>query len=442
MGYPFEQANQNPNLWKEIVHPDYLDAVVNTAVELKQDMTRHDFEYPMRTADGEWRWMRDATTVIHDGGRPVRFRCILTDISNKHAAQDELERSRQRLSEAQRIAKLGDWEWDIVADTITWSDECFRIFGIEPQSVELTFDSFRGLLDPDAAAVIKHAVDRALSRHLPYTVEHPITRSDGTTIIVRCFGEPLSTKDNQVCVLRGTIQDVTERYEIERLKDRLIALVSHELRTPLTPLLGLLSLLADDDSLRQDPRLTHMIDMAHRNAGRLAEVVDEFVAIRELADEVDNTFTFEELDLYDVLIDALDRRVDIRNTHLVSVQTPEHPVMVTADRRRLCVVVANLLANAEKFSPEDSPIEISISRRSDYARLSIRDHGPGIDDNFRARVFERFWQADAPADRNYGGVGLGLAIAKRIIDRHDGQIVVESPDDAGTLVVVELPIAR
>lgn len=441
LGYPFEEASDDPNLWRKIVHPDYLEEVMATCNERTQDMTRYDFEYPVRAADGEWCWMRDVTTVVREEGQPLRYRCILTNITQRHAAQEELERSRQRLAEAQRIAKLGDWEWDVAKDVITWSDQCFRIFGFEPQSVELDLDGFHALLAPEAVEMLNRAVSRALEKRQSYTVEHPITRTDGSTIIVRCFGEPLCEEDGEVTVLRGTIQDVTARHEVEQLKDRLIALVSHELRTPLTPLVGLISLLGTDDELRQNPRLAHMIDMASKNADRLVEVVDEFVEIRELAGEVDDTFAFEQVNLYDILLDALDRRSDLEDTHVVSVHTPDALVPVMADRRRLCVVIANLLANAEKFSPEDSPVDISLRVDDKTVRLSIRDHGPGIDDGFRARVFERFSQADRPSERAYGGVGLGLAIAKKIIDRHDGHIHIESPADGGTRAVIELPTA-
>jgi PAS domain S-box-containing protein len=440
LGYSLNHANGEPNLWKEIVHPDDLDAVITECNKLHDRADRYDFEYRMRTADGEWRWFRDATTVVREGGEPVRFRCILTDITNKHLAQETLERSRERLAYAQQVAKLGDWEWDIRQDMITWSDQCFRIFGLEPQAAEFDFETYQELLDPKTAEMIRRAVERALAKGLAYTFEHPITRPDGTRIIVRAYGEPVYDGE-ELIYLRGTVQDVTARHEVEQLKDKLIALVSHELRTPLTPLVGLISLLSHDEEVLASPRLTHMLNMARRNADRLVEVVDAFLEVRALTEEVSDTFTFEEVELYDVLVDALDQRSDLHETHALAVHAPDEPVVVTADRERLCAAVAKLLANAEKFSPADGVIEIEITRTVEVARLSIRDHGPGIDDGFRARIFERFSQADGPDTRDYGGVGLGLAIAKTIIDRHDGSIRFEGPDDGGTVAIVELPTA-
>ncbi len=441
LGYSLEEAKADPELWLKAVHPDELDEVIALCRATKGEMIRHDFEYRIRTADGGYRWVHDATTVIREGSKPLRFRCVLTDITARHRAQEELMRSRERLAEAQRIARMGDWEWDIPNDEITWSNECFRIFGLKPQSANLSFEVFLSLLDPAAAEAIERAVEHTLREGAPYTVQHQISRPDATTITVRSYGELLRGDDGEPLCLRGTVQDITERFEIEQLKDALIALVSHELRTPLTPLIGLLSLLSNDDELQANARLAHMVTLAHKNAVRLIEVVDALLEIRELTAGPEDAFSFAVVDLYDVLLDALDHRANLDKTHVISMSPPDQDLPVRADKDRLAGVFDNLLSNAAKFSSENTTIEIHLRRVDGCARASIRDHGPGIDDAVRAQVFERFAQADGPQERHYGGLGLGLTIAKTIVERHGGRIGFESPVGGGALVFVELPLA-
>lgn len=440
LGYTLEEAAADAQLWRRIVHPADLDDVLRTCDAHKNTDQRYTLEYRVTAADGRTCWIRDITSVIRADGHSERLRCVLTDITAEHAARQALEQSRQELAEAQRIAQLGNWQWDIVADTISWSDECYRIFGLEPQSAQLTFDVFLHLLDPATAEMIEQAVSRSLEHGAPYVVEHPLTRPDGKTVVVRSFGEVLRDEGGEPICLRGTIQDVTERHEIERLKDELIALVSHELRTPLTPLMGLLSLLSNDQDVASNPRLKRMVGMATKNARRLREVVDALLEIRQMTGDADGALDLERVDLYEAVLDALGQHAALHETHLIAVTPPDEALFVRADRDRLAHAVGNLLENATKFSPPNSTVEVHIARVDDHGRVSIRDFGVGIPQDFLGRVFDRFTQADSPQRRSYGGIGLGLAIAKAIVERHDGRVGFERPDGEGTIAYLELPL--
>src|SRR5262249_39125785 len=112
---------------------------------------------------------------------------------------------------------------------------------------------------------------------------------------------------------------------------------------------------------------------------------------------------------------------------------------VTADADRLTQVVTNLLSNAIKFSPTEGEVELTLEQRSDEVRITVRDHGPGIPENFRPRIFEKFAQADATDARQKGGTGLGLSIVKQIVTLLGGTVGFETPADGGTMFHITLP---
>jgi PAS domain S-box-containing protein len=440
LGYSLEQSAADPNLWEKIVHPADLPRVPREVRDKMATSNRFAIDYQACTADGQVLWINDITTVMHRGGEPALFRCVLTDATAEHSAIDALERNRQRLADAQRIAQMGDWEWDIPADEITWSDECFRIFGLEAQSIEMSFEYYRSLLDPPSQQMLQSAIDRTLQEGAPFVVEHPVVRQDGTTVIVRCYGELIRDESAAPICLRGTIQDVSDSRELEQLKDDLIALVSHELRTPLTPLIGILSLLSSDPDLEENPRLAKMITMANNNADRLVKVVDALLEIRELTGEPEKRLSFEQVDVQEVVREAIDMRPSLPAVHSISIGATAETIMVRADRSRLCEVIIHLLSNAAKFSPAHTPIDVSVETNGDLVLVKIRDHGKGIPKDFQERIFDRFAQADGPQSRNYGGIGLGLAISKAIIERHRGRIIFERAEGGGTLASIELPL--
>ncbi|RYX83270.1 PAS domain S-box protein [bacterium] len=230
-----------------------------------------------------------------------------------------------------------------------------------------------------------------------------------------------------------------------RAKDEFLAVVSHELRTPLTPILGWLELLRSpdiDDSLR-----SQAYDVIERNAIAQAQLVNDILDVSRI------TTGKLRLELRDVALDGLVRQsVDSLRTlwldkKLQVEQLIDPHLYVRADASRVGQVVWNLLQNAIKFTPAEGIIEISLRRRTrtgngiPIARLEVRDTGLGIDAEFLPHVFERFRQGDSSSTRKAGGLGLGLAIVRHIVELHGGQVGVESPGyGQGTTFWVEIPL--
>ncbi len=231
-----------------------------------------------------------------------------------------------------------------------------------------------------------------------------------------------------------------ERKRLERLKDEFIATVSHELRTPLTSISGSLGLLMNNNDGTLSAQASRLIAIAHTNCQRLLRLVNEILDIEKM-ESAGVIFNFEKLDVQAFLLSAVKANLgyavgDGIRVHLEQTNTVHE---IRTDPDRLAQVFANLLSNAIKFSPPNGEVIVSTEDKDDFVRISVRDHGSGIPDAFKAHVFERFAQADATNTRKKGGSGLGLSIVKQIVDRLGGAIGFEDAPGGGTIFSVDLP---
>jgi len=265
---------------------------------------------------------------------------------------------------------------------------------------------------------------------------------DGHTLPVEIFLqyiEPEGAEPRFVAIVR----DITERKKIERMQSEFISTVSHELRTPLTAIRGALSLVTagtlDDDEQRR----REMLEIAFRNSDRLVSLVNDILDMEKLQRGRFSLRT-DRLDLGELLLQAVRENRAYGEQFRVHFHytPPATRVMVDGDEIRLMQVMANLLSNAAKFSPADSTVEVRLRLPGNgRARVEVEDHGRGISEAFRPRVFERFAQDETADDRSAYGTGLGLAIARAIVEAHGGEIGFDSRPGEGTTFHFELPLA-
>jgi signal transduction histidine kinase len=227
--------------------------------------------------------------------------------------------------------------------------------------------------------------------------------------------------------------------ESERLRFELVSAISHEVRTPLACVMGYTSLLLTRD-VGEEERRQYLQIMADE-ARRLESLVDDLVDAKRI--EQGRLVLEEELfDLGDVVRDQADSFAGRSPGHVLRVERDEHdPLVVHADRGRMAQVIANLLSNAIKYSPAGSTVDVVARRERDAVRVDVRDDGEGIPVSDRSRIFSKFFRGEA-AQSGAGGVGLGLAISREIVEAHGGRMGFESEPGHGALFWFELPVAR
>jgi signal transduction histidine kinase len=231
-----------------------------------------------------------------------------------------------------------------------------------------------------------------------------------------------------------------EQQRLERLKDEFISLVSHELRTPLTSIHCALALVTSGHVGELPPQAGHLVEIAHRNTQRLVRLAGDLLDLQRI-ESGSLAFVMRRQELASLLETALEANQAYGNRFEVAFVAGEitRGVHVLTDADRLMQVLTNLLSNAAKFSPPQSEVTLAAERRGAEVRVSVRDHGPGIPQEFRERIFQRFAQADSSSTRQREGTGLGLSISKAIIERMNGRIGFETQEGVGTTFFIDLP---
>jgi len=266
-------------------------------------------------------------------------------------------------------------------------------------------------------------------------------RKDGQVIEVSLTVSPVKDEAGKVVGAVSVARDITDRKRIERLKNEFISTVSHELRTPLTSIRGSLGLLAGGAAGTMNEKASNILQIGINNCERLIRLINDILDIEKI-ESGRMEFNFSPVSLQSLLGQAVEGNRGFADSYQVSLElTPPIPdVKVYADRDKIAQVLSNLLSNAVKFSPPRSLVRLSARRQGSKARISVQDQGPGVPREFRARIFEKFAQADSSDTRKKGGTGLGLSISKAIIEKHGGSIGFESAEPRGSLFHFEIPL--
>jgi PAS domain S-box-containing protein len=238
----------------------------------------------------------------------------------------------------------------------------------------------------------------------------------------------------------GVTWDITELKKSERMKQEFITTVSHELRTPLTSVLGSLELLIRGDGGPIPEQANRLLRMAYSNSGRLVRLVGDILDFEKMSSGR-MKFRLETQDLMPLVRQTMSSNSTLSRQSGIDIALVESlpHARVNCDAERLMQALTNLLANAIKFSPPGDVVEVAVSRRPSTIRIAVTDHGPGIPDEFRPQVFEKFTQRDDANLQQKGGLGLGLSIAKLIVRQHNGSIDYESEPGVRTTFFIELP---
>lgn len=264
-----------------------------------------------------------------------------------------------------------------------------------------------------------------------------IQRPDGATITTLVNAAPLRDPNGRITAAIAVFQDITALKDAEQLKDDFLALVSHELRTPMTTIQGgALLLLQSGEQLDAETRRMILTDIAGESR-RLAGLVENMV---QLANIRAGRFGLdsEPIHVRTLIERAVAALRDSAPQHTFEVGV-EPDLLALGDPSRIDQVIHNVLHNAIKYAPGATPIEIRAARDNGMVVISVRDHGPGIDEDDLPFVFSRFERGRQVVLRHTSGLGLGLYLAKHLIEAHGGQIWIERPPDGGTCIHFTIP---
>ncbi|WP_374485280.1 PAS domain S-box protein [Zoogloea sp.] len=444
--------------WMAITHPDDLpEDLANMARLNVGEISFFEMDKRYLRPDGSpvWIRMKVAPVQVAPGERP-RHLCMVEDITERKQAEKRQQQIQKHLRDAQKIANLGSWTWDVASGANEWSNELFRLFGYEPGEVEASYDHFFELVVPEDHAKVKAAIAETLAGRATYRVECRINRKDGTQRTILSQGEVQRDAAGVPVSMTGTVLDMTEQKLVEqalvmakhaaedasRAKGEFLAFISHELRTPMNAVLGM-SLLLEQTALDDEQRATlgkiqiagrtlltiinDTLDLSKIEAGELALENRPF-SLPALLEELRSVFAVQAVDkglAFDV------------------VPLPEGiPPVVLGDETRLRQVLMNLLSNAIKFTARGQ-VRMSLQAVEGTPRLlrcEVADSGIGIRREAIDSLFAPFTQAEASTTRRFGGTGLGLSIVRKLAELMGGRVGVSSELGQGSVFWVEIPL--
>ena len=232
--------------------------------------------------------------------------------------------------------------------------------------------------------------------------------------------------------------DVTERKEMERLKDEILSAVSHEMRTPLTAVIGYAEYMMDNEVTPEEQRT--FLEVLHREAERLNDLINDFLQLQRLQARR-HSFRFRPIEVASLLKEAARPFTVFSDRHRIRFTIPSDLPPVLGEEKGLQDVLEKLISNAVKYSPEGGEIELSASLNQEEVVLSVKDQGKGIPPGDLERVFDRFYRVDNSDTRPSGGTGIGLSLVREIVRAHGGRVWAESTLGQGSAFLIALPAA-
>ncbi|HEX2913777.1 MAG TPA: PAS domain S-box protein [Chloroflexia bacterium] len=445
LGYSQEEIQAiGSDFFSNLVHPeDRLTLAESTQHLLAvKDGEIVEGEYRLRHRKGEWRWMYGRSIVFKRGeqGQPVQVLGTAQDITSRKQAEQALRESEERYRDL--FENASDLIQSVAPDgSFLFVNRAWQnVLGYAEQDLK-TLNLF-DIIHPDCTKDCLQLFSRVLEGEHLDKIEATFVAKDGRVVQVEGSAN-CKFVDGKAVSTRSIFRDVTHRREVDRLKSEFVSIVSHELRTPLTSIRGALGLIMGGVTGQLPPETYSMLKIAYKNSERLVLLINDILDIEKMESGKMN-FNFKPQPLLPLLEQAITNNQAYGsqyNVHFLldrSALKAGDPI-INADSDRLMQVMTNLLSNAAKFSPTGETVTVRPVELGGRVRVEVSDRGPGIDENFRSRIFQKFAQAESNDSRSKGGTGLGLSIVKAIIDRHGGESGFDTTPGKGSTFYFELP---
>lgn len=423
-GYTAEDVANGQVRWDMMTPPEWMPRSQQAIDEFVTTGRISPYEKEYLRRDGSRWWVLLTATRLDDHGG-VSF---VIDITGSKLATAE-QAWLAAMVESSRDAVIGT---DINGTITSWNPAATRLYGYRPE--EAVGRSISILIPPDRADEREHLFDQLRQGEDPSPLETERLRKDGSRVDVDLRSSLIRDAAGRFAGVAVVTNDVTERRRLERAQEDFLTMASHDLRSPVTVLRGRAQLMKRHQKY-DEVALNVMLDQTRR-IERLTEDLQELVRLE--AGKVDLHLT--KVDLRELVADAADRPRIQRTSHRVRVIMP--PVAVTGewDRDRIGQILDNLLANAAKYSDQESDIVVEVSTTGQDARVNITDRGSGIAADALPRLFDRFYRVDETGAAS--GLGLGLYISRMLVEAHGGRVWVESELGEGSTFRVAFPLEQ
>lgn len=451
-----------------LIHPDDYERVQEIRARALTGEVPYKLEYRVLSPDGYLRWIASQGKVHYDAdGEPVRVVGMSVDITDLKHTEQALRESEDRFRAMFDQAAVGINQVSLDGQFMLVNPAFCALTGYSAD--ELINMTFQEITHPEDLAIDLGHSQRVLTKEINgYVLEKRYIRKDGSVIWVNLASSAVWDAEGNPKYAVGVIEDISERKRAEverqqveaerhrllerertarqaaesanRIKDEFLAVLSHELRSPLNPILGWAKLLRTRkfDQAATDKAL----ETIERNAKLQAQLVEDLLDVSRIL-QGKLLLNVSPVNLATTIVAALETVRLAAQAKGIQLHTEIDSMagLVSGDSNRLQQVIWNLLSNAVKFTPSGGSVVVKLERLGNMAQVQVKDTGKGINPIFLPHIFEYFRQEDGTTTRQFGGLGLGLAIARHLVELHGGTVQAESLGEGqGATFTVKLPL--
>lgn len=377
--------------------------------------------------------------VLDKAGEPAGVLVICNETTEQVKSYQTIRQANRELELAIEAAELGTWDLNPVTNHFVGNDRLKSWFGLPlDKDIELN-RALNVIIDEDrerVASAIQQAIQKGSDGNydIIYTIINPESKQRH---IVKATGKAMFDAEGNAYRFSGTMQDVTDEYQLQQRKDEFISVASHELKTPITSLSASMQIL--QRLMKTDPTSPHVpvfVDKANNNLNKLLRLLDDLLNVTKIQ-QGQLALHKTKFNLVELIKDCSDH-IHLDGNHQIRLNGDKE-LMVYGDYRRIDQVIVNLINNAVKYAPQSKILDITITHDEMLATVSVRDYGIGISPEKLPHLFDRYYRVDA-LGHQFSGLGLGLYISADIISRHGGKIGVESEVGEGSRFWFTLPL--
>jgi PAS domain S-box-containing protein len=453
-GYKPGEFISKPHLLEEIILPEDRKMWDEHIKNAQSERKPREIQFRIKRKDGADRWIEHASQPVRNAeGVFSGFRASNRDITDRKKAENLLQLSERSLSQAQKIAGLGFLNWNLKTNEIQWSDEIYKIYGVDQSSQEITVDFTLGFIHPKDFEYVKTNLEMARKGKKKFDIDHRIVRSDGEVIWIHANAELVLDKEGEPEMLLGTALDITERKKAEEevISQReviarvartnklgqLTGSIAHELNQPLAGIMSnaqATEMMVMKGQLEKE-ELTEILADIVSDTKRAGEVIRN---LRELYKEQNVEFLPVDINaVIEETLRMLHSEFVMQHVILTTESTPSLP-LVNGNKVQIQQVLVNLILNSHKamsnVAKKNRRLKLAATYDGNEVKVWVEDNGTGIAADNILTIFEPLvtWKT--------GGTGMGLAISNSIIESHGGKMWAENRQEGGARVGFIIPV--